>query len=283
MKLLSILIPSYHYPDGVQNILNSLLITPSDQLEIIIGDDSTDDSVENIVSDIQLDHAGLVNYIHHSPPLGAVNNWNSLLNKASGKYILLMHHDEFPLGKDWINKLLLQLQSNDCPDIILMPCLLFSVFNKRVRIHLPQFIQILTLRYIPSYLFRRNVIGPVSCLVIRRKIYPRFDKQLQWLVDVDLFYRLFSQGASFEISKNLRVASLYDRVNSITVSLSDGISHLQKVETTYLNQKYPQGLIWLTPEAHRRIFLIETFLWGVFRVIYMVYSAALNELKQILK
>lgn len=279
MKLLSVLIPAYQYPEGVDRILSIFSSAPPDQVEIIISDDSADAGVQIVVTGFQETHPGLAVYVRNTPPLGAAQNWNNLLNMATGKYILLMHHDEFPLGKNWAYELLAQLSKNRCTDIILIPCLLISESSMSARIHLPYLIQALTLKYFPSYLFRRNVIGAVSCLVIRKDIYPRFDESLRWLIDVDMYWNLFSGGANFKISKNLKIASIVNRSSSITTALSKNLVDIRYKELSYLSQKYPHNAIWLTPRTHRITFFIESCCWGVFKLVYVVYSFILGLFK----
>lgn len=280
MKLLSVLIPAYQYPEGVDRILSKCSGMPSDQVEIIIGDDSADARVQTVVAGYQESHPGLAIYVRNTPSLGAAKNWNNLLDKATGKYALMMHHDEFPLGKNWAHELLTQLSKNRCSDIILMPCLLISEGSERARVHLPQFIQALVLKYFPSYLFRRNVIGPVSCLIVRRELYPRFDESLRWLIDVDIYWNLFSRRANFEISKNLKIASIVNRSNSITAALSEHLVDIRHKELSYLSQKYPHDSIWLTPSTHPITFFAESCCWGLFKVFYMVYSLLLGPFKK---
>ena len=187
-----------------------------------------------------------------------------------------MHHDEFPVGKDWVNRLLIQLSELHYPDVFLMPCILMSEANKRARFHMPQLIQSLILRYWPSYLFRRNVIGPTSCVVALRELYPAFDESLCWLVDVDLYWRLYSKKYNFEISKNLQVASTINRDKSITHSLGDQIGVILKTELRYMSKKYPQCHIWLNSQSHRFIFFIEASFWSLFKLCYVTYGSILS-------
>lgn len=67
MKLLSVLIPSYQYPEGVDRILSKFSSARPDQIEIIIGDDSTDAEVRSIVSRFQETNPGLVTYVPNFP------------------------------------------------------------------------------------------------------------------------------------------------------------------------------------------------------------------------
>jgi glycosyltransferase involved in cell wall biosynthesis len=279
MKVLSILVPAYQYPEGVRNILQTLLSDYRDQLEIIVGDDSINDDVFSVIQEFIQDNKGVVKYIKNSPSLGAVKNWNSLLGKATGKYILLMHHDEFPMSQDWIYHLLEKLDSPNPPYVILMPCVIYAGLKAKVRVHLPRIIQLVTLKYFPSYLFRRNVIGPTSCLVIRRELYPRFDENLRWLVDVDMYWRLLKSTKNFSIDRDLKIASFSNRKNSITKSIASEVIEIRESELNYLREKFSNASVWLNPGAHCLLFICETFLWGIFKGIYLIYSCILSAFK----
>jgi glycosyltransferase involved in cell wall biosynthesis len=280
MKLLSILIPTYHYPEGVRKILRALSNASRDQVEIIIGDDSIDDEVSISISEFNFNYPGLVSYIKNSPSLGAVKNWNMLLNKATGKYILLMHHDEFPISESWMASTLAKLGSSNSPEIILMPCFLFDEINSRIRLHLPRFIQTFVVNFFPSYLFRRNVIGSASCLIIRRDLYPKFDENLRWLVDVDMYWRLLSARKNLVIEPDLQIASISNRQSSITQSMASELHEVLISELDYLNQKYPNSSVWLVPKLHRTLFMGETILWGAFKSTYLLYCGILGLLKK---
>jgi hypothetical protein len=157
-----------------------------------------------------------------------------------------------------------------------MPCVLFSGVNKKLRIHLPQVIQKVTCNYFPSYLFRRNVIGPTSCLVARRNLFPKFDENLRWLVDVDMYWRLLISTKSFSIDNDLQIGSISNRTSSITQTIAGEVDEIRISELNYLNQKYKNASIWLEPNVHRVIFVVEGLFWGSFKGFYLLYTQFLR-------
>jgi glycosyltransferase involved in cell wall biosynthesis len=276
VKLLSVLIPAFNYPEGVNNILHMISAVSDSQVEVIIGDDSNDYSVFNIVENYVLSNPGKISYKKNLPSLGAVKNWNTLLSRATGKYVILMHHDEFPISQEWISNLLLRLSLPNCPDVILMPCVLHSGMNSMLRIHLPHFFQKLIVTYFPTYLFRRNVFGPTSCLVIRRNIYPIFDENLRWFVDIDMYWRLLASTKSFFVVKDLKIGSISNRKNSITQSIASEVAEIRNAELNYLRKKYSNASIWLDPKKHLVISEAESMLWRIFKSLYVVYTKLLR-------
>src|SRR6266446_10026845 len=93
--LLSILIPTYDYPEGVVRILRCLTPRLQDDVEIIISDDSPTSAVAESVAPF-LDACDKIKYTHNARALGPCANWNALLERAAGEYCLLLHHDDIP-------------------------------------------------------------------------------------------------------------------------------------------------------------------------------------------
>jgi len=220
--LLSILIPAYNYPKGVERILIALSQEYSLNVEIIVSDDSSDDKVRDICSFYKDAFHSFI-YKRNNPSLGAVNNWNSLLDKAQGDYCLLLHHDEFPLSANFIGKVTDTLSVNTAIDVLIMDCVLVDINTGFSRQHAPSWFRNLSAKYFPEYLFRRNIIGPVSTLIVRRSVFPRFNEKLQWLVDVELYVRLFTQGITIKTAANIQIGSAPDKNHSITASLGNEV------------------------------------------------------------
>jgi len=269
--LLSIVIPAYGYAQGVQRILSILSDDPTDEIEIIISDDSRDEQVCQIVNSFSTYFQGKLRYIRNKPSLGAINNWNFLLEKASGEYVLLLHHDEYPLGRNFQHRVLGLLNSSLQFDVFVMQCILFQVSEKYSQPHLPRIISKLIIKYMPGYLFKRNVIGPPSCIIVRRRLYPKFDVNLRWLVDVEAYFRLRQVTEKWSYCKDITIGSLLGRDDSITASIKDNLKILNEQEIGYLEQKYPGVTIWLSNTSHRILKALEVIIWVLTRVTTRFY------------
>lgn len=273
---LSILIPAYGYVEGVKRILTALCAEPSNGIEIIISDDSCDDQVGRLVTDFSNHYRGKLHYRRNHPGLGAVANWNSLLEQASGEFVILLHHDEYPLGEGFVRHTLELLSANPDVDVFVMECILMSSTGKKARPHLPRILRNLVLQYFPVYLFKRNVVGPASCLFVRRALYPRFDVCLRWLVDVDVYFRLRNATARWLVCKDLKIGSTLGRKDSITASIKDELKELDSRERGYLSQKHPLARVWLTPKQHWIANGLEGFAWAGMRGVTGLYFRFLN-------
>lgn len=94
--LVSICIPTYNQPRFVEFALQSALAQTYKNIEIIIGDDSTNEDTKNMIQPYLKKHKNL-KYFYHGGPLGKKggNNIRFLLNKSAGKYINLLFHDDY--------------------------------------------------------------------------------------------------------------------------------------------------------------------------------------------
>jgi glycosyltransferase involved in cell wall biosynthesis len=270
--LLSVLIPSYRYPEGVNRILQALKYPPPGQLEIIVFDDSPDESVRQTVAIHQKSGVLPIRYQQNHPPKGAARNWNALLDEASGEYCWLVHHDEFPLNESFIPLLLSQLKSNTETDVFLMDCWLTDGDGRLLRHHLPAWIRAWVLNKVPGYLFQRNVIGPTSCLVVRRKLYPRFNENLRWLVDVDLYVRLRHATNRWLHCNQLKMGSLQGHTQSITQALSGDLAQIEQSERDMLRPLYPSAARWLHPHSHSLSIACERTIWFMMRVVTRIWA-----------
>lgn len=265
--LLSILIPAYEYPHGIERILSRVLNCPSHDIEVIVSDDSSSGEVHEIVARFKERFPRTLQYKRNAPSLGAVANWNSLLTSATGEYALLLHHDEYPLDESFIDVALASLRESPDVDVVVMECLVSSCLGRITRPHLPRVIRESVVMRWPDYLFRRNVIGPTSCLIVRTSLYPKFDLGLKWLVDVDAYVRLRRASRRWALSDRLTMVSDTNRAESITSSLRGGLRGLALQERKLLEAKHPKSLLLSDSKWIRPLWLVESLLWRTMRVI----------------
>jgi len=271
--LLSILLPTYNYPAGVDKILDhlDLLVNPysiPNNVEVLISDNSDNDSARKKIEKISKKVKG-VEYNYNYTSLGPCMNWNSLIERSQGKYFILMHHDEFPLVRDFISKVLEEIERHKGTDVIVMDCLLMDKSAGSLRRHVPSFIRKKVFERFPEYLFIRNVIGPTASLIVKKSLHSSFDSKLQWLIDVDEYYCLRQKTKSWSFSNDLKIASYIDRDNSITSLLGSKISNIRRKEFKYLLKKHPKTL----PYLRGNIFylFLEKTLWISMRIITRTY------------
>jgi glycosyltransferase involved in cell wall biosynthesis len=181
---ISICIPAYKNTTFLKRLLDSIAIQTFRNFEVILTDDSPDDSVRNFVaaykgfSDIQ--------YRKNDPTLGTPENWNEGLRRAKGEWIKIMHDDDWFAHKDSLARFAEAARTHPGH-------LIFSAFTnhflekgKKQSVS-PSTFRLKKLQEEPYSLLSRNVIGPpsVTMHVNDRKLF--YDKRFKWVVDIDFY------------------------------------------------------------------------------------------------
>lgn len=98
MTTVSVGIPSYNEESNIKRILEKVILSnlnSVDLVEIIISDDSTDDT-PNIVKQFMQDHSKKIILLHDDKRRGAGNAWNNIIQHATGEVIVLYDADVIP-------------------------------------------------------------------------------------------------------------------------------------------------------------------------------------------
>jgi glycosyltransferase involved in cell wall biosynthesis len=271
---LSLLIPSYEYAAGVDRILQALASQRPPGVECIIRDDSSSNDVKDMVNaHIQQKDVACLTYVRSPEPKGAVYNWNALMAMARGEYIVLMHHDEAPLGPDFFANLYRELHADSGTDVLVLGCMVGQESSALLRRHMPAAIQSLLVRMLGSgYLLRHNFIGPPSVFVVRRNASLPFDVRLMWLVDVDWMNRCMRpDNMRSKISRCCRVASLQRNAASITSTLGNQVREIEKAELKQIcaGQHVGRWATLLQPRTgwHRALASLDLALWVTLKVV----------------
>lgn len=269
---LSVLIPAYEHALGVLRILDRLQAGGCEGVECLIGDDSCTDAVEQAVRSHALFASGGVHYRRNRPPLGAVANWNDLLTRAQGDYVLLMHHDECPERDDLFESLLRALQRHEYPDVLLLECMLPTLAGRRLRHHVPPLLRRALMAWSPDHLLRHNTLGAPSVVVVRRSHCQAFNPSLKWLVDVEWMVRLLrASGTRVVFAVGLAVVSLPNAATSITASLAGQIPALLEMEARQIRAKLGPAPVFalLLPatRVQRLLASVENLVWLALRAL----------------
>jgi glycosyltransferase involved in cell wall biosynthesis len=92
MPLLSVLIPTYNRPEYLQQALSSLVYLGKD-IEVIIGNNGDSGPVNAAIAKSNIDKP----ISHLRNPAGSTypDNLKILISKASGKWLTILHDDDF--------------------------------------------------------------------------------------------------------------------------------------------------------------------------------------------
>lgn len=243
---LVILIPTFNFHKGVNQILNKIYLERKLIYKTVIFDNSSKFYIQNLVKKYK--KLGLeIIYSLNKPKISAQYNWTELLSFcnanffSSNTYCIIMHQDDIPVEKCFFSKLRLFIRNNNYPEIISLNTIINDDGFFDNRLHVEPILRNLLYKYFPSYLYYRNFIGPLSSLVLKSTLFLKimsgkrffFDNKLRWLIDVK-FYSKYLLKKKFNTS-NLTIRSI---VKENIFSLSSLIykkNKLYKKELDYLN------------------------------------------------
>ncbi len=196
MPKVSICVPAYKNPEGIARLLASVAGQTFADYEVIVTDDSPDESVEAVVR-----KADIANLFYHKNEkrLGATANWNEAVRRARGVYIKMMHHDDWFCDADSLGRFVALLDG--APGAVL-------AFSGSMQITLSQgretggFARGISggqealLRSDWRNLFLGNVIGAPSATIYRKN--PNvYEEALTWLMDMEYYMRLLREKPAF--------------------------------------------------------------------------------------
>jgi len=231
---ISIVIPTYNNLELFVNAINSVLKQSLLPKEIIVSDDSSSDIIEKWC----LTHpTTLIKYHHNKPAKGAVNNWNYGINKATGNWIILLHHDEEFQSIDYLKNVSSHFQYVD----IVISDIRIKSLGKIRKGKINGIIKSFLIKNPFSFLIV-NPIGPCACICFKKKLLIEFDPNLTWLVDVEWYMRLLRQSSSVIYDSNLIIQSNHGHVDQITNTID--IDSIFKKDIGSLKKKYSNS--WIT-------------------------------------
>ena len=194
MKI-SVCIPASKNAEFLRRCLDTLTTQSFRDFEVILSDDSPDDSVYEIAEEYKSDLP--IVYLRNNPSLGTPANWNFAMQHAKGEYIKLIHDDDWLAENDALQKFYDCLEKNPGVDFC------FSAFhNVRIKegtmepVFCSSFLRKL-LKKTRYNLFKRNFIGPPSVVFQRNNREDWYDDRLKWLVDFEGYIRFLDKNNGF--------------------------------------------------------------------------------------
>ncbi|MCG7858622.1 glycosyltransferase [Flavihumibacter sediminis] len=199
--LISICIPAYKRIDYLQRLLASIEIQTFRDFEVVITDDSPDASVgdfcRNINSSLNL------HYFKNEKALGTPENWNEGIRQARGKWIKLMHDDDWFTDENSLEAFYqATLKDPDCP-------FFFSAFRNvdedsgRREVVQCNALDLAILRLSPLHLFKKVYVGNPSCTLIRRDIGLLYDSRFKYVVDFEYYIRCIQKEGKWKYIDNV--------------------------------------------------------------------------------
>jgi glycosyltransferase involved in cell wall biosynthesis len=228
----SICIPTYKQLNYLRKTLDSVVIQDQPDLEIIVTDDTPDDSVKKLID--TYDFKGNLKYYKNSTALGSPENWNECIRKASGKYIKIMHHDDWFYSPTSLRTYVEALENAPTAGFAFS---LVNSYNEKLDEYSQHKVTeefLSAVKADPTVLFFGNLIGPPSAVIFKKDLNLSFDKNLKWVVDIDFYIQCLLK-TSFVFINEVLISSVNNAVHSVT---NDCINkEVEVFEYTYLYHK----------------------------------------------
>jgi glycosyltransferase involved in cell wall biosynthesis len=248
--LISICIATYKRPELLKKLLGSISIQTFKDFEILVNDNSPDDSVESVIQSYK--NILTINYEKNDPAVSAGMNCNKVMRRAQGHWIKLMHDDDWFEGPDALGKFA-DAALHTGKDFI------FSASNQ-VRLDSgeskPAMFTEEKKRMLddsPLCLFYGNIIGQPSLTMHKRYPGLEYDASFNFLLDIDFYMRyLFAHPGYHYIDQrliNIGVSSqqeTYKYYKNINVELPEYFTLLSKFsDDLNVNNQFAFYLIWI--------------------------------------
>ena len=196
----SICIPTYKRILFLKRLLESIVIQTHKDFEVIITDDSDDDSVKDLLKDFE--NQAHIQYYRNERSLGTPANWNRAISKANGQWIKLMHDDDWFANENSLAAFVHALKENDSLNFFYSAYTNVFENGGREAVYINSFRKRM-LRQNPVTLFSKNVIGPPSVTLVRNDKKVWYDNKTKWIVDIDFYIQYLRNNLSFYIDKPL--------------------------------------------------------------------------------
>jgi len=188
----SICIPTYQQTEYLKKTLDSILIQEFNDYEIIITDDSRDNSVRCLVDTYSSSLP--IRYYRNEKQLGSPENWNKSVTHANGEYIKIMHHDDWFTNKNSLGLFVKMLDDNPNSVFGFSATHIYNVKENTICIHKATKNQINKLSRNPEILLLGNIVGVPSVTIYRRTVKDKYDNRLKWLVDLEFYIRVINSN-----------------------------------------------------------------------------------------
>jgi glycosyltransferase involved in cell wall biosynthesis len=257
MPFISICIPAYKQPDDLRRLLKSIEIQTFKDFEVILSDDSQDGSVLGVVK--EHDWKFELYYFHNQPSKGSPENWNSSVSHAKGKWIKIMHHDDWFENPNSLERFVKAIEEHPNESFIFCKSFIFNTLSGEKLLYNTNDSKIKKINQQPSALFHANIIGAPSATIIKKDAFIPFDSNLIWLVDIECYMRLIYKYGSYALEEPLIITS-----DQHPLQLTNTLRDNKNVELKEFFYCYDKLKSLLNPEDkiifnERLLFLMQTY------------------------
>lgn len=245
--LISVCIPTYNNESFINQTINCILNQTYQNWELVISDDSSRDKTVEIIKTYKDPRIRL---IERKQNLGLVGNWNSLIPELKGEFVKLL------CGDDLIESTCLEKQISI---FLTHPNSNIALVTSHTDIINEAGVKLMTKKFpfksglinsknaiTANFLFGTNKIGEPSCGLFKKDLFKQvgeYDKQNNYMVDLDFWLRVLLTGNLFVIPESL--ASFRINTNATTTKTKNSQAKLfiQFAKKIYKDKRYSISLI----------------------------------------
>jgi glycosyltransferase involved in cell wall biosynthesis len=246
---ISICIPTYKRADLLKKLLDSIRIQTFTDFEILINDNSPDDTVKDLVATYT---ASLpIAYQKNEPAISATENCNKVIARANAGWIKIMHDDDWFATGDALQQFA-DAAKNNQKDFIFCGC--NQVYLETGKIEAGNLTDERKKMLDDSFysLIYLNVIGHPSAVMHKKDSSLLYDPQFNWVLDIDFYLRyLNAHGGYYYIPQALvnigkgSTQESYKYYRNIKVEIPEYFTLLTKYESDLLlKSMYVFHLVW---------------------------------------
>lgn len=208
MTVVSVCIPLYNAERYIEETMRSVLDQSFDDFELVIVDDASTDRSLDIVESID---DGRIRVLRNDSRIGGGANFDRALSAATGRYVKVLCDDDV-LDVDCLTRQVAAFESSDGSGVVIVSAARRIIDDQgRVILH-PRASRGFFGRIGGSAVIARcirsgrNLIGEPSSVLMRRTDAcdaGSFRADLQYAVDLDLWFRLLARGDLYYIPDEL--------------------------------------------------------------------------------
>lgn len=230
----SICIPAYRGPDRLQKALSSCFSQNYKDFEVVVSDDSPEGMLAEVIRKFSGDTR--LKYFHNPKALGSPENWNRAVSLSTGKFIKILHHDDWFTDDGSLGKFVELIESKPGAGFAFCGSLNCDPHGKPEWVNRASELQIEGLRKSPEFLFLGNFIGAPSATIYRRTEAFGFDKKLKYLVDFEFYIQILKKNPIFAFSTEPLIAITTGALEQVT-AVSAGNREVEVFEQVYVYNK----------------------------------------------
>lgn len=250
--LISICIPAYKNTLYIKRLLDSIAIQTFKNFEVIVTDDSPNTEVEQLCNEYYKKLN--LKYFKNDTNLNTPENWNEGIRRATGRWIKLMHDDDWFSQPTSLQHFARAIEKNsDCNFFFSAYANVYEGTGKVQSMFLKPFWK-KALSKNANILIADNVIGPPSVTLHTNNCNLWYDRNMKYVVDIDFYIRFLEKTKTCYINEPLiNVGINKAQVTKYTFNVPE--VHLK--ESLYLMQK--------TGEKHLKNLLVFDGWWRLLR------------------